>query len=344
MDNGFKIREVKYFLYKTPTGNFLELPVPDDMDQTYVGSIVSSEYLITKMTVGRDIAEVEISTLKVGNSTVGYLIPRQAILSREHPKNGDPLYAAYALIAAQKVCNDSMTNLYDLIGSEAAEAENQSALFSPGVYYCVVWLKKLKTTEDDFYKLYFASFARYGVFRDNPNEALRVTGRTLVSYDIALNIKPKISTIWPDYVRTIICELSPFAKDPFLRFFYLYQIVEVFMAADFSEKLKLVKDKLNADNEVSITKLKDYMDEFKSIVKEKTRINKVLNPACETTSLSLDALLTAVAEDLEGMSFGDKVYKIRNIIFHDYTRMLQFGNLVSELEENLMGYMLERKL
>ena len=120
MENGFKIREVKYFLYKTPAGNFLELPVPDDMDQTYVGSIISSEYLITKMTVGRDIAEVEISTLKVGSSTVGYLIPRQAILSQEHPKNGDPLYAAYALIAAQKVCNDSMDNLYDLIGSEEA--------------------------------------------------------------------------------------------------------------------------------------------------------------------------------------------------------------------------------
>ncbi|KPN20279.1 hypothetical protein AO715_10325 [Xanthomonas sp. Mitacek01] len=59
---------------------------------------------------------------------------------------------------------------------------------------------------------------------------------------------------------------------------------------------------------------------------------------------SAQALLNALGEFEQEDSFGEMIYKVRNIIFHDYQRAHPYASLVSDLEEDLTSYILEKKL
>lgn len=342
MSLAIRYKSLKELRFYKPDGDTIALPVPHEINQSLLSKVVRSEYLVLTVAAGRSIAESEVSTLRAKGNIVGFLIPGQAILSPDQLRNSDPFFGAYALIAAMEVCDRSLRKNYDLSPHSVVGFEPASSVFHDDVFYLVVWLKKLGVSADGFLDDYFVSLARHGVFRSVNGKRPLQASRALGSYDQVLHLSQNAK--WPSYVRTIISELEPFAEDPFLRFFYLYQVIETLMSENYKSELAAIRVAFDAQSDISITQLREYVEKFQRIYKEKSRINSALQPICSQSRMAAEAILSALGEDFADDTFGEVIYKVRNIVFHDYQRVHPHADLVADLEENLLNYILEKKL
>ena len=334
------IKKIKELWYNSPNGDQLTVPVPEELNQSLLKYADPNDYLVTTVVVGREIAEAEITTLKCKGDTVGFLIPGQAILSKNHPKNNDKFFGTYSLIAALVAFQRAKNHDFTLFENKTPASSRD--IFSSGHFYAVVWIKRLNIKEPDFYQKYFVSLANSGIYKTNEFNKPIASSRTLDSYNTEISISTNKD--WPAYISLIITQLSPYATDPFLRFFYLYQVIETLMAENYVERQDEIRNRFNKNPKPSITVLKDFLDEFKSIVNEAPRINSVLNPGCVDTNQSADDILGKLGIDHSELTFGAKIYKIRNTIFHEYKTILHMSHEITILEDRLLSYILSQKL
>ena len=138
--------------------------------------------------------------------------------------------------------------------------------------------------------------------------------------------------------------LSPSVENVFLRFFYLYQVIETLMARDYTDRFNKIRASFSAQNDISITQLKDFLKNFNAIVKEEPRIKNALQPACAASNLIAEKILGCLGEKFDDLDFGARVYRIRNIIFHDYQRIHHMEEDVGDFEDGLLSYLLDKKL
>lgn len=342
MSPRIRCRRIKELRFRKSNGDVIPLAVPASLNQALLAEAVREDYLVLPVATGRLVAESEVAPLRLRGSTVGFLIPGQSILSPDLGLNSDRLYGTYSLIAAMEVCQRSHHGDYTLASPEAANAETTSPLFHEGIFYLVAWLKSLGASAESFFDRYFVSLARSGIVSFVPGSRPLRTERTLDSYaqPISLSKNPD----WPEYVRTIVSLLEPHATDPFLRFFYLYQIVETLMGAKYKSGLGPLFLEFKERPDLSVTQLRDYIEKFQKIYKEKPRINAALQPTCPNSQGLAEALLEALGEETEDVPFGELIYKVRNIIFHDYSRVHAYSSMVSDLEDALASYLFERHL
>lgn len=342
MPSSARYRELRELRFRKPDGEVLTADIPPNLDQTLLRQAARDDYLVLTVATGRAVAESEVCTLRVGNNTVGYLIPGQAILSPDQQLNSDPFFGTYSLIAAMEVCERSFRGNYELSPLSTAGFESTSSIFFEGIFYIVVWLKRLGVSAGEFSDAFFVSLARHGISASSDGKMPLYTQRTLSSY--ARTIQISRNSEWPSYVRTIISELEPYAADPFLRFFYLYQIIETLMSRNFKSELAQIRLSFDAHTDMSITELREYVEKFQKVYKEKPRINSVLQPECPRSKTSAEALLKALGQVSSDDSFGEMIYKIRNAAFHDYQKVHPYVHLLADLEEDLLRYILEKKL
>lgn len=334
------VKRIKELWHTTATGQQLTVAVPEDLNQSLLKRVNLNEYIVSIMTAERELAESEVTTLSSKGDIVGFLIPGQAILSPNHPKNDNALFGTYSLIAALTVLDNAKNG--DSMLSQHPATNSVLELFSPGFFYAVIWTKKLDIKPQEFHQRYFTSFARMGIYQTTEFKKNIKTTRTLASYDIKMPLNKNKD--WPDYVSIIATKLSPYATDPYLRFFYLYQIVETLMAENYAEQQATIRIRFDKCPTPSITELKDFLKEFNSIVNEAPRINNSLEPGSVESIQSANSILEKLGVDYTGWAFGAKIYKIRNVIFHDYKKIFHIPLEVSTLEDHLMSYLLNNKL
>jgi hypothetical protein len=337
-----RYKSLKELRFRKPDGEVVSLEIPGDVNQDLLRHAVLDDYLVMTVATGRPIAESEVCTLKSGNSIVGFLIPGQTVLSPDQQLNSDPIYGTYSLIAAMKVCDGSFKQKYDLSPHSLAGFDSVNTVFYDDIFYLVVWLTRLGVSAADFTDDYFVSLARHGINPSSGGRRPLQTQRTLKSYGQSIQLSRNAK--WPGYVRTIISELEPYAADPFLRFFYLYQVIETLMSVNFKSELAQIRIAFSAQPDISITQLREYVEKFQRIYKEKSRINNALRSVCPRSYASAEALLAELGEFDTDDTFGEMIYKVRNIVFHDYQRVHPFSNLVADLEEDLVSYILDKQL
>ena len=337
-----RLKQVKELDFQRPDGKKIPLAIPSDLNQSLLRNAVFKDYLIFKMTVGREIAEAEICQVKRDGDVVGFLIPGQAVLSTECAKNSDRLFGTYSLMVALAICIEAQSNSYNLANNKYAQAESKKDIFISGSFYAIIWIKPLGIPASAFLNNYFVSLAKNGIYPvSDDNMAIR-SSRTFDSYNTSITIKK--NRIWPAHIETILMRLAPFADNAFLRFFYLYQVIETLMTENYSNRLSIIRNRFDCAGDISITQLKGFVNDFQDIVKEEPRIKNALQPACTQTNLISEKILTALKEDFNELDFGQRIYKIRNIIFHDFQRIHHLSDDVLALEDNLSSYLLTEKL
>lgn len=341
MANSLRVISVKEFEFNRTDAQRIRIKVPQNLNQTLLRKVNLDEYRVYLLATSRGIKESEICELKNGKTTIGFLIPGQAILSDEQPKNVEPLFGTYSLIAANSVCQDSKIGQYTRANTNHRSANSKIDIFAFDLFYAVIWTKKLTINSSEFFRRYFVCFARNGLFH-SVEAKKTIASNTLEKYGPELIVAKNKE--WPDYIEKICTTLLPNANDPFLRFFYTYQIIEALMANDYSSRFSEIKLKFEAHQNTSITHLKDFIEEFQKITKEKPRIKNTLRPACPNTDLVCERILSTLNEDYGNLDFAERIYKIRNIIFHDFQRISSLKSDVSELERSLSDYLLENKL
>jgi len=116
------------------------------------------------------------------------------------------------------------------------------------------------------------------------------------------------------------------------------------MMENYSHRLAVIRKKFECQQEISITQLKDFLISFQELVKEEPRIKNALQPLCPESNLVSEKILATLGEDYKKLDFGQRIYKIRNIIFHDYQRIHHLNDDIAELEDSLSSYLLNKKL
>lgn len=129
------------------------------------------------------------------------------------------------------------------------------------------------------------------------------------------------------YVKTLFTETLVELKDPLLRYFSLYQIVEILMRVVYGNKYFEYVEKYANDNRHNL------MDKFSELSSESKMIKKIYEIGTSSSEYLdfIDAakrLLRKIDDEAikEGASFDDYMYKIRNLIVHDLLIMRDYGN------------------
>ncbi len=332
---------VTKFFFVRPDGVREAVTVPFDLNKAAASKVRLKDYSVYLVSTGRELAESEIVEVKYKREIVGFLIPGQAILSAQNPRNHDRIYAAYSLIAASRVCSDSLNGEYSLSGY-GPNAIGVPAPFISDKFYGIFWNSKLPEPIGPNAAKYFVSLARHGLYLSDRAALPRESIRTLEAFGKSLSIA--LNPEFPDYVRKIVTELHPYTDNPHLCFFYLYQLIEHLMARGYESSLATLKGDFDAQPSLSVTQLKDFLQQFKNIVSEVPRIRAVLLPVHGPSDSLAEALLSSLGESFAELNFADKVYRIRNIMFHDYRRVHDFGQQLEDFQDELMSYLLSNQL
>ncbi|WP_339091621.1 hypothetical protein [Variovorax paradoxus] len=313
------------------------------MDQSFVSRINFNEYSIRLVRPNRDISEAECASIGLpnGGGGVGYLIPGAAILSKENKKNANSVYSAYRIIVAYLVCTRALQNNFDLCDPKYRDAQTAEKVFAQDCYYLVTWDKKIPDSQN-FIAAYSLCFAKRGLILTE--QQTRPLFLPLIYDPATEQINLHSALKYPEHIGTLLTRLFPFTENPFLRFFYLYQIIEHLMSEEFDKFLEKLRVKLNAAQDPSTTEVRDWIQDFTSSVKEDSRIRAILQPICSKSAPLAELLLDELNIDRTKMLFPDMIYKIRNVLFHDYKTIHSAPLLVAELGDRMYGYLFEKKL
>jgi len=329
----FKVKELRF---KRRDGSVISRDVPEDLNQALVAKACANEYLVVAVSSSAELPEQSVSTIRYKGRTAGFVIPGQALLSPQHPRNSDPHYAAYSLIAALEVCARSFKGDFSM-SSSSAEAERPGEIpFLEGDAYLVLWNDVIgKENHSRFHPSLFLN----GIYSHRGS-------RDYCRIDI---IPPETITVRDpiidsQYASSVFFNLYPYASFALLRFFYAYQIIEMLIGLDFKVRSEAIRAKLNSAAPVNITTLRDIVDDFKKSYQELPRIREILSPPCGSTESALDRLLDDMADDRSGKSFAEKIYRVRNILFHEHLRAHDFDESVMSVGDNLIAYLARSKL
>ncbi|MGV3683014.1 MAG: hypothetical protein ACO1PM_25330 [Acidovorax sp.] len=337
-----KFTRAKAFEFLRPDGGRIEIPVPPDWNQRLVSLVDRNDYTVNVVVSSKPPAEASFSTLAIGSGhTAGFIIPGAAILSPDNPNASDANYSAYNLLIADIICRASRDGNYLLASSAAPSAESRHNIFRQNACYLITW-NKYFNSPSSIYKDFAISLCHHGlVFSISDGHPKHL----YVDYEgDGTTMRIKSTAALPSYVTTILGSLIPYCDNPFLRFFYLYQVIEHMMGMEFESKVADVRNRLAAIANPSMVELREILEKFQDATREKTRINAALVPQCPATAVSVEKLLAAVNALDPDTSFAERIYRVRNILFHDYKQLHEKGEQISLLCGDLFAYLVSKKL
>jgi len=342
MTGQVKITQAKRLSFRRPDGEYFDIKVPTNWDQSLVKKIVSSEYTVHFVVTDHAPAEADFWKIAVGHGpTCGFVIPGSAILSGENPYSADPTYCAYNLLIADAICRASVIGNYDLASDKFSSASSRENVFRQNGFYLATWNNHFSEV-GSFTRDFAISLCSHGlVFSASEQLPTRLTSSPPSN---GSTLRLKATSHLPDYVVTILGSLVPYCENPFLSFFYLYQVVEHLMGEDFDSRVAEVRDRFVANGNPSKVELREILEKFQAATREKARINQVLSPECPATLISVSSLLTALGINEPNATFAEQLYRVRNTLFHDYGVLHDHGSAISSICDGLYAYVVEKKI
>ena len=269
-----KIRRVKFLTFRRPDAELVDIQVPKHWNQEMVRKVVRSEYSVHVVVSDRAPAEAEFHKIAIGKGvTCGFVIPGSAIISSENPNSDDSIYCAYNLLIADAVCRASLSGHYELTSDKRDVATSREGIFRQDVFYLITWDKHI-TSPSTFAGDFAISLCAHGFVFPSSEELPTELMSTPPTDGSTLRLRDTKGL--PDYVITILGSLVPYCKNPFLRFFYLYQVVEHLMGEDFDTRVAEVRNRFLGNESPSKVELREILEKFQDATREKARINEVL--------------------------------------------------------------------
>lgn len=342
MTGQVKISRTKLFIFRRRDGECFDIKVPSNWNQSLVKLIDRSEYTVHFVVTDHVPAEADFCKIAVGSGhTCGFVIPGSAILSAENPYSADPTYCAYNLLIADAICRASALDNYDLTSDKCDSAHSRENVFRQDGFYLITWNKHL-SAPGSFTRDFAISLCSHGlVFSSSAELPTRLMSS---SPSKGSTLRLKATDHIPDYVVTILGSLVPYCENPFLRFFYLYQVIEYLMGEDFDSRVADVRSRFVANANPSKVELREILEKFQDATREKSRINQVLIPECPKTLISVNSLLTALGISEPDATFAERLYRVRNTLFHDYGVLHSHGPAISSICDELYEYIVEKKI
>ena len=105
-----------------------------------------------------------------------------------------------------------------------------------------------------------------------------------------------------------------------------------------------VRNRFVANANPSKVELREILEMFQDATREKARINRVLSPECPATLFSVSWVLSALGINEPDATFAERLYRVRNTLFHDYGVLHGHGQAISSICDGLYAYLVEKKI
>ena len=320
----FDEKEAKVVLRESQNPNeFIEIQYILPVDNSFNGKTFDIFYLAKSYLRESDIFQVFD---KKESKRIGWCIPITALASKDHDFINNEHFLRYAYIALKEVFrnfpNDVFTNLIDVSHSDSISI---SDIFHESTALLIISRENLSESCILDLPKALPSLFRFGYVK------LSMANPDFLTLNRESPVDKKL---WIDFMSDQVdnSELIPpllenvaFCSEAsaVLKFFYLYQIIELLLECIFKNEQKVVvRELLSCEDDCS--KIKEVLEKVQATNSEKRRISLLMSRYSSLATSDLDLLksscnqLLAEIDRKEGVEFCSYFYPVRNFIFHQF--------------------------
>lgn len=246
---------------------------------------------------------------------MGWIFPIQALESKEHDYSENQHFLKYAYVAMELLLRDK-TNIH----AKEPKYEQYNRYYLKDFYdnesmILILSKEQLKKIEDFNIDDYIPDFYNYGyVFKGESS------GTKDKSLDKRINLS-RISKFLreEEFIFQLFKEFIGTEKSALLKFYLLYQVIELLMEKIFNNEFTNIMDKLSK----SSNSLFDLKEDLGEVANEKVRIKKLFNNYCSSIQYSSELMQTCnklleKSNKKTWTSVAESLYSVRNLLVHQY--------------------------
>jgi len=282
---------------------------------------------------------------------IGWCFPIQALNSTDHSFADNRHFLPYAYVAANKLISECPDNSNISIPSiDDTEPVEFTDFFPDSIAILIIHLPSIVPDTNFNLEKWVASLFIHGYIPlgTRPPIDLIWLGEKPEGKEPKILLKPISSALdISPFISTVLTDLIAFERNNLLVFFYLYQVIEFLM-----EKVYLIEQEVLIDELLKVrndsVKSKDILSDIQGLSSEKKRINRLINCYCKTLKNSdYNDLLESCNkfhkenDDKEYNDIGEALYKVRNVLFHQYRNVSSTQqSVLSDIIPNLIYFVI----
>lgn len=271
----------------------------------------------------------------IEDKRIGWLFPIQALFSSDHDFTGNDHFLKYAYVA--------LNRLFDILNITRENAPDEFDLedyYNDTSLCMMIWDRANSDTIEGFnIDQYTVSLYEYGYYRSEGQDfdlkRFPEIGRTkihLKSISKALQEE--------EYILSLFKYQLPSVNNEIIRFYFIYQIIEILINIIFDNKFQLILEEINKEGR----NLFDIKDTIQNEINEKHRINLLfdsyssLSDSLSRAELkeSCDLLLTHHSLCTKHTCV-DAVYAVRCFLVHRlYSLDTETIDILKEINRNFI--------
>ncbi|RAI94308.1 hypothetical protein DET54_108108 [Paenibacillus pabuli] len=247
---------------------------------------------------------------------IGWIFPMQALVSIEHDYSDNIHFLRYAFVAFQKLLNDQSD-----CGIKKVPITNERTIslfdFYPQDSFVLITCNEITEKIPDFnIENYYASLYSQGLHATKGDYVRQITNdgeKKLHVRSISDHVKSE------GFLTQLFKELLNNEKHPLVRFYLLYQAIELLIEKIFNREIIDLIDEVSKQTN-NLFKLKEKLG---GLANEKERVGKLFNQY--TSSLGSKEIVMNYCNELLNLvgreskkNAPDALYNVRNLLVHDY--------------------------
>lgn len=296
---------------------------PLDVDDTFKDKEFDIYFLVNTSVKESDIFQC---WNRAANRRVGWAIPVVALDSDQHDYNKNEHFLRYAWVAIRlALTSERGVGVRKRVDVAGRVEVSFSELFDPSTVLLVISRETLTESCEFDLERAAVSLAQFGYVDMQTGDPAGV--RLAMSLPVGSKLYYELAS--PDVgASSVIASLiqgAATSHNEVLRFFYLYQVIELLIERVFvEEQANVVRDLISASGDSSRTK--DAISRMGEVANEKRRISLLLNQySCIRDPM--DALRGVCSDFLRivgraaGSTFEEFLYPVRNFVFHQFRQV-----------------------
>ncbi|WP_152666906.1 hypothetical protein [Arthrobacter sp. YC-RL1] len=301
------------------TTNFLEVTTPLDLFKPTLSHKYKVVPLFYRAIAENDIREVFDQDKK---ERVGMCIPSASLGSIDHDFAQKRLFVSYAYQAINHGLSDE--EFRGLISVPHGEQEiNFSELFHEDLCFLVICLSNVPNGEFSIDR-YIPSLVEHGYIYDRHGSSTKIAWNPpKLEQSNAIKIRPVSKKFAETHVVSkLLTSAVAYNKNPILKFFFLYQIIELLIEQVYRLEVESILGEISVSTDArDSANYRKYIRKLQEVSKENIRIGKLINKYVED-NVDIKPLGEACNNFLESVNIeqGDTLdshfYMVRNFLFH----------------------------
>lgn len=312
-------------------------------------------------TIENDIYQIYAKSPQIKNERIGWLFPFTALTSKDHSMKNNVHYLKYACVAIRKLflSQKKYKSVQDESLLNSSPEIDISYLFPPAVSLLVLCNKKLKDSkpEEFFLDLLYYGYIPYEFSRSIQNEfigkenliTLRESQKLKECPKIVCSSKANIIAQHKEFYERLQLILSiiffqNYNKNEVIRFFYLYQLIELIIEVIFDFEINEHIDSFTRGD----LDCRSIREKFSDTSKEISRIKSIFNKYCHATENftpiygELSRIYSLFFDAEEAVKDVAKIiYKFRNSLFHSFIKHEKKTDILQEFNDSFEKLVLE---